>query len=105
MDTRKQLASKERQDQAKALLEKSVQYIVHGDKERGVAAFEKLVTKYYGGDASKLEDAVETQIANMNRPGLFGIYYNAKTGQSTPEQQAAIVRDNLGEYLKRRAGK
>ena len=105
MDTRKQLASKERQDQAKALLEKSVQYIVHGDKERGVAAFEKLVTKYYGGDAYKLEDAVETQIANMNRPGLFGIYFNAKTGQSTPEQQAAIVRDNLGEYLKRREGK
>jgi len=105
MDTRKQLASKERQDQAKALLEKSVQYIVHGDKERGVAAFEKLVTKYYGGDASKLESAVETQIANMNRPGLFGIYFNAKTGQSTPEQQAAIVRDNLGEYLKRREGK
>lgn len=105
MDMKKQLAGRERDKQAEALTEKAIQYLVHGDKERGVKAFDKLLTQYYAGDQNKLNNGIENQIAKMNSTGLFGRYWNAKTGASTPAQQAAIIRDNLGEYLKRRNGK
>jgi len=104
MDMKKQLAGRERDKQAEALTEKAIQYLVHGDKERGVKAFDKLLTQYYAGDQNKLNNGIENQIAKMNSTGLFGRYWNAKTGASTPAQQAAIIRDNLGEYLQRRNG-
>lgn len=104
MDTRKQLASKEREDAKVALLEKSIQYLVHGDKELGKKAFDKLLTKYYMGDSQALENGIQSQIAKMNTEGLYNNYWDAKTGNVSPEQQSRILRDNLGEYLKRRKG-
>lgn len=105
MDMRKQLSGRERDKQAEALTEKAIQYFVHGDKERGNKAFDTLLTKYYQGDGDALSNGIENQIAKMNSTGLFGRYWSPKTGESTPAQRAAIIRDNLGEYLQRREGK
>lgn len=105
MDTRKQLASKERDAAIDALVEKAVQYAVHGDSERASATIERMLVKAKGYSKQDLDRKVESQIAKMNIEGFFNNYVDPRTGQSSPDQEARMVRDNLGEYLKRREGK
>lgn len=105
MDTRKQLASKERDAAIDALVEKAVQYAVHGDSERASATIERMLVKAKGYSKQDLDRKIESQIAKMNIEGIFNNYVDPRTGQSSPDQEARMVRDNLGEYLKRREGK
>lgn len=105
MDTRKQLASKERDAAIDALVEKAVQYAVHGDSERASATIERMLVKAKGYSKQDLDRKVESQIAKMNIEGFFNNYVDPRTGQSSPDQEARMVRDNLGEYLKRREGR
>lgn len=105
MDTRKQLASKERDAAIDALVEKAVQYSVHGDPERAKATIERLLVKSKGYSKQDLDRKIESQIAKMNIEGIFNNYVDPRTGQSSPDQEARMVRDNLGEYLRRREGK
>ena len=105
MDTRKQLASKERDAAIDALVEKAVQYAVHGDSERASATIERMLVKAKGYSKQDLDRKIESQIAKMNIEGIFNNYVDPRTGQSSPDQEARMVRDNLGEYLKRREGR
>lgn len=105
MDNRKLLAGRERDKRVDSLVEKAVQYYVHGDEERGNKALDKLLVEAKGYSKSNLDQKIENQIAKMNSPGLFNRYWNPKTGEVSPDQQDKIIRDNLGAYLQRRAGK
>ena len=105
MDTRKQLASKERDAAIDALVEKAVQYAVHGDSKRASATIERMLVKAKGYSKQDLDRKIESQIAKMNIEGIFNNYVDPRTGQSSPDQEARMVRDNLGEYLKRREGR
>ena len=105
MDTRKQLASEERDAAIDALVEKAVQYSVHGDPERAKATIERLLVESKGYSKQDLDRKIESQIAKMNIEGIFNNYVDPRTGQSSPDQEARMVRDNLGEYLRRREGK
>ena len=105
MDTRKQLASKERDAAIDALVEKAVQYAVHGDSERASATIERMLVKAKGYSKQDLDRKIESQIAKINIEGIFNNYVDPRTGQSSPDQEARMVRDNLGEYLKRREGR
>lgn len=105
MDNRKLLAGRERDKRVDSLVEKAVQYYVHGDEERGNKALDKLLVEAKGYSKANIDQKIDNQFARMNSPGLFNRYWNPKTGEVSPDQQDKIIRDNLGAYLQRRAGK
>lgn len=104
MDNRKILAGRERDKYIDSLVEKAVQYAVHGDKELASKTYKKLLVEAKGYDKTALDSKIEKQIAAMNTEGLYNRYITPGSGTITPEQESRIIRDNLGMYLKRRRG-